>query len=292
MGFTPISTVEEANAQLSQLWDQVQHQKNNNVNLHGRTVTGGAAGSKSTDYVTVNQLQSFIKQGYVPGTTTPSTPNFSALFNRSNIWNALQRFFKGIESLFVSFKYGGLLPSSGVGAEFVASAAKNPGSPALAQGLFLLDQLGTTVVNVNHEVSATYPGAPATFVKDELLPYTDISQDLGLPTGAGTVRWAGVYAYGARFEGTPYTTSRTSTASGTGLELGVGSITAQSLPGNVPTPLGISGSNINMAPSGTFGINGNTGISVTITTAKLTGGGSNGSMTFYKGILTSQVQAT
>ena len=34
------------------------------------------------------------------------------------------------------------------------------------------------------------------------------------------------------------------------------------------------------------------GISVTITTAKLTVGGSNGHMTFTNGILTSQIQAT
>lgn len=35
-----------------------------------------------------------------------------------------------------------------------------------------------------------------------------------------------------------------------------------------------------------------TGVSVTITTAKLTAGGTNGSMTFTNGILTSHVQAT
>jgi hypothetical protein len=35
-----------------------------------------------------------------------------------------------------------------------------------------------------------------------------------------------------------------------------------------------------------------TGISVTITTAKLTSGGTNGSMTFTNGILTAQTQAT
>lgn len=34
------------------------------------------------------------------------------------------------------------------------------------------------------------------------------------------------------------------------------------------------------------------GLSVTITTAKLTGGGANGSMTFTDGILTAQTQAT
>lgn len=36
----------------------------------------------------------------------------------------------------------------------------------------------------------------------------------------------------------------------------------------------------------------NTGISVTITTSKLTSGGANGSMTFTNGILTAQTQAT
>lgn len=36
----------------------------------------------------------------------------------------------------------------------------------------------------------------------------------------------------------------------------------------------------------------NPGISATITTAKLTGGGANGSMTFLNGILTAQTQAT
>jgi hypothetical protein len=36
----------------------------------------------------------------------------------------------------------------------------------------------------------------------------------------------------------------------------------------------------------------NVGISATITTAKLTGGGVNGSMTFVNGILTAQTQAT
>jgi hypothetical protein len=36
----------------------------------------------------------------------------------------------------------------------------------------------------------------------------------------------------------------------------------------------------------------NTGITVTITTAKLTTGGTNGSMTFTNGILTAQTQAT
>jgi hypothetical protein len=36
----------------------------------------------------------------------------------------------------------------------------------------------------------------------------------------------------------------------------------------------------------------NKGLSVTITTAKLTGGGTNGSMTFTAGLLTAQVQAT
>lgn len=36
----------------------------------------------------------------------------------------------------------------------------------------------------------------------------------------------------------------------------------------------------------------NLGISVVITTAKLTGGGVNGSMTFTNGILTAQTQAT
>lgn len=36
----------------------------------------------------------------------------------------------------------------------------------------------------------------------------------------------------------------------------------------------------------------NLGISVVITTAKLTGGGANGSMTFTNGILTAQTQAT
>ena len=34
------------------------------------------------------------------------------------------------------------------------------------------------------------------------------------------------------------------------------------------------------------------GVSATITTAKLTGGGANGSMTFVNGVLTSQVAAT
>ena len=34
------------------------------------------------------------------------------------------------------------------------------------------------------------------------------------------------------------------------------------------------------------------GVSVTIATAKLTGGGANGSMTFTNGLLTAQVQAT
>jgi hypothetical protein len=34
------------------------------------------------------------------------------------------------------------------------------------------------------------------------------------------------------------------------------------------------------------------GISVTITTAKLTGGGANGSMTFVNGVLTAQTAAT
>jgi hypothetical protein len=38
--------------------------------------------------------------------------------------------------------------------------------------------------------------------------------------------------------------------------------------------------------------NGPTGISVTVTTAKLTAGGTNGSMTFVNGILTAQTQAT
>lgn len=36
----------------------------------------------------------------------------------------------------------------------------------------------------------------------------------------------------------------------------------------------------------------NSGVSVTITTAKLTGGGANGSMTFTNGILTAQTAAT
>jgi hypothetical protein len=36
----------------------------------------------------------------------------------------------------------------------------------------------------------------------------------------------------------------------------------------------------------------NTGISATITTAKLTAGGADGSMTFTNGILTAQTQAT
>jgi hypothetical protein len=36
----------------------------------------------------------------------------------------------------------------------------------------------------------------------------------------------------------------------------------------------------------------NKGLSVTVTTAKLTGGGANGSMTFVNGILTAQTPAT
>lgn len=50
----------------------------------------------------------------------------------------------------------------------------------------------------------------------------------------------------------------------------------------------------NVAALPTFGtiVTQNLGLTATITTAKLTSGGSNGSMTFINGILTAQTQAT
>jgi hypothetical protein len=49
---------------------------------------------------------------------------------------------------------------------------------------------------------------------------------------------------------------------------------------------------INIPAGNTYRVGGTAGISATITTAALTGGGAQGSMTFVKGILTAQTQAT
>lgn len=71
MGFTPINSIEEANAQLSQLWDQISLAKNKQVSLHGRTVTGGAPSYAPTDYVTKQELAAYTQNAYKLGTTTP-----------------------------------------------------------------------------------------------------------------------------------------------------------------------------------------------------------------------------
>jgi hypothetical protein len=60
-----------------------------------------------------------------------------------------------------------------------------------------------------------------------------------------------------------------------------------------PTIAKIDGTAITGASgSGKVVLSTGTGISATITTAKLTGGGSNGSMTFVGGVLTSSTPAT
>ena len=71
-----------------------------------------------------------------------------------------------------------------------------------------------------------------------------------------------------------------------------------------PTPATLGGVNSGTAPAGqfmtgiaasgapTFGTPTTTGFSGTITTAALTGGGTQGSMTFLNGILTAQTPAT
>jgi hypothetical protein len=63
------------------------------------------------------------------------------------------------------------------------------------------------------------------------------------------------------------------------------------VPANTPAVTGkyLTGYN---STTGAFSVSATAGISATITTAALTGGGTQGSMTFVNGILTAQVQAT
>jgi hypothetical protein len=93
--------------------------------------------------------------------------------------------------------------------------------------------------------------------------------------------------------GTDFTTAALTAGTGISVTNGVGSAT-------IATNLA-AGANISItgATTQTIAVTGlgtmafqNTGISATITTAKLTAGGANGSMTFTNGILTAQTQAT
>jgi hypothetical protein len=71
MAFTPVDTIEAANTQLSQLWDQIQLLKNRQPSLHGRKITGGAPSYAPTDYVTRKELTAYTQNLYKLGTTTP-----------------------------------------------------------------------------------------------------------------------------------------------------------------------------------------------------------------------------
>lgn len=89
-----------------------------------------------------------------------------------------------------------------------------------------------------------------------------------------------------------------STADGARANLGLGSMAVQNSDSVAITGGTISGVALSglatVAYTGAYSdLTGTpTGLSVTITTAKLTTGGTNGSMTFTNGILTSQTQAT
>ena len=64
------------------------------------------------------------------------------------------------------------------------------------------------------------------------------------------------------------------------------------LSASVPIPITSGGTGANTASGARTNLGLGSGLSVTITTAKLTVTGTNGSMTFTNGILTSQTQAT
>ena len=102
----------------------------------------------------------------------------------------------------------------------------------------------------------------------------------------------GTYIQKAQAGGTVWTILQGGTGSGTAAgarqNLGLGSLSTQ----NANTVNIIGGSvGGQTLPFGTI-VHQNNGLSVVITTAKLTTLGSNGSMTFTNGVLTAQTQAT
>jgi hypothetical protein len=84
-----------------------------------------------------------------------------------------------------------------------------------------------------------------------------------------------------------------STAGGARSNLGIGSMGVQNSDNVAITGGTITGASVNgqVSPFGSI-VHQNNGLTVTIITAKLTSLGTNGSMTFTNGILTSQTQAT
>ena len=102
----------------------------------------------------------------------------------------------------------------------------------------------------------------------------------------------GTYIQKAQAGGTVWTILQGGTGSGTAAgarqNLGLGSLSTQ----NADT-VNITGGSVGgqTLPFGTI-VHQNNGLSVVITTAKLTTLGSNGSMTFTNGVLTAQTQAT
>jgi hypothetical protein len=90
----------------------------------------------------------------------------------------------------------------------------------------------------------------------------------------------GVGITGSTIDGTSIGASNPSTGAFTTLSV------------STPMPISSGGTGASSAASARTNLGLGSGLSTTITTAKLTIGGSNGSMTFTNGILTSQTQAT
>jgi hypothetical protein len=93
--------------------------------------------------------------------------------------------------------------------------------------------------------------------------------------------------------GTDFTTAALTAGTGIAVTNGVGSATIATnlAAGSNISITGTTTQTIAVTGLGTMAFQ-NTGISATITTAKLTAGGADGSMTFTNGILTAQTQAT
>jgi hypothetical protein len=324
---TVVTSFEATSKALQDLQDQLNLWKNQQQDLHGRKISNAGAGQNPNDLVTHQQLKKQTSVSNVPGTTQtmPVIPN---LLNKANIWRRIQTFLAGIFTRFVTWFESGVFPDTGPldangFGQWTISVSKDASNISFPAGFWILDNttgsnfLNREVVNINHEPYLGNPLDGGSFWNDNFYagPSTgsDGTFDLGRFVNSPTVgnSWAGIYSNFVAIKGSVPFPGPNPGGGQLSLELKNDEVAAR-FQGAAQTPLTIWGHPLTLKGDDTstnkititdtgitidattlnVSIGGSPGITVTIITAALTGGGTQGSMTFTNGVLTAQVAAT